>query len=116
MPEQVRHHLEVFPAREARFYRRELTSEADLTSHRCRVLHNVEAADADMPARRRDEGGDGAEERRLPGAIRTEKSEHLSRERHDIEPVERLHLPVADCEVRYFEERGPSIDRARHSS
>lgn len=118
VPEEVCHHLEVFPARERRFDRRELTREADLTSHRCRVVHNVQAADADTPARRCDEGGDGSEERRLPGAVRTDKCEHLSRARHDIEPIERLHLPVTNCEVRCFEQRGPSrsIDQARHSS
>jgi hypothetical protein len=113
----MRHHLEVLPPRERRFDRRELASEADLPSHRGWVLFHVEAANPDVPARRRDEGCDGADEGGLSRAVRTEQCEDFPRARHDIETVERRHLAKADREIRCFEEWDLcwAIDPMRHS-
>ena len=91
--EQVRHHLEVLPPRERRFDRRKLASEADLPSHRGWVRCHVEAANPDLPARRRDERCDGADESGLTRAVRTEKCEDFPQRATTSRPSSAVTLP-----------------------
>ena len=72
-----------------------------------REVGHVDVAEADRPVRRREDAGEGGEERRLPAAARSQQQDELTRGHLQVEPIERADRVAAarvlDGEVLHTE-------------
>ena len=118
--------LDVLARREARDEVEGLEHDADgaaavLPERSTGEAGHVDVAEADRPGRRREDAGEGGEERGLAAAARAEQQDELTRRHPQVEPVERtdrvaaarvLDGEVLDAEHRWLgigSGRGPAI-------
>ena len=114
VPEQSGGHHQVLAAGHGGLDRRVLASQTDGSTNRERVAGHVGATHPQGAAGRRDQGGHGAHERRLPRTVRAEDGQDLARWGDQVEAVEGGHLPESDGQVDRLEKE--ECSRSRRSS
>ena len=85
MAEQARRHDQVLSTGEGGLDGSVLAGETDAAADGERVVRHVDAVDAEVTARRRDQCGDGADEGGLARTVGSEDGEHLAAWRNQIE-------------------------------
>jgi hypothetical protein len=101
--EQPRDHAQVLATRHRALDRRVLAGEADDPPNLLGSLDDVDALHLQRPRRRRDQRGDRADERGLPGAVGPEDGEHLPGRDREVQPGERFHLAESFGQPRGFD-------------
>ena len=94
MAEQPGDHHEVLAPGQGGFDRCALAGEPDDPANLLRLLDGVDAGDEQRAGVRLQQRGDRPDERRLAGTVRAEHGGHLAGRRHEVEPVECVHVAV----------------------